>query len=154
MPTMHRRACHWSLAVALAAAATLSSAQGIPTMSSTSRSTPLLWQGAADRKTQQFIALRVTDVRKEGGGLFGIGNSPSIAGAMPDARLVEGQTLNDPGAVVRLKAPGGELPAGLGKGSRLVLGLVDPRHVICLLSPPESVADDALLTWAAGQPCG
>lgn len=154
MPAMHRRACHLSLAAALAAAVTLSSAQGTPTMSSTPHSTPLLWQGAADRKPQQFIALRVTDVRKEGGGLFGIGNSPSIVGAMPDARLVEGRTLGGTEAVVRLKAPGGELPPGLGKGSRLVLGLVDPKHVICLLSPPESVADAALLTWAAGQPCG
>lgn len=123
-------------------------------MSTLPPSEPLLWQGAADRKPAQFIAMRVNAIRKEGGGLFGIGNSPSLAGAMPDARLVEGSRIGEDGPAVKVKVPGGELPKGLDKGSRVVLGLVDARHVICLLVPPDTVADSALASWAPSQRCG
>ena len=123
-------------------------------MSTPPQAEPLLWQYADNRKPAQFIAMRVKDIRKEGGGLFGIGNSPSIAHSMPDARLIEGGRIDAGGPAVKLRAPAGELPKSLNKGSRAVLGLVDARHVICMLLPPETVDDAALLTWAAGQPCG
>jgi len=129
-------------------------AEGTPTMSTTPRSEPLVWQGAADRKPSQFIAIRVNEMRKEGSGLFGIGNSPSLAGSMPDPRIVEGNRIGTDGPVVKVKAPGGELPVRLAKGSRLVLGLVDPQHVICLLLAPDTVADATLISWASSQRCG
>ncbi len=115
----------------------------------------LVWQGAADRKPNRFLALRVEAVRKESGGLFGIGRSPSLAGSMPDARLVDGQTIGVEGQSVRLqiRAPGGELPAGLAKGARLALGLVDATHVICLWIPPDTVPDAELQSWASKQTC-
>lgn len=73
---------------------------------------------------------------------------------MPDAHLIGGQTLAGVETVVRVKAPGGELPIKLRKGSGLLLGLVDPKHVICLLMPPESLSDESLVNWASGQKCG
>ena len=119
-----------------------------------SRSEPLVWQGAADRKPVSYVALRVERIHKEGGGLFGIGNSPSIVGALPDAQLLEGVAIGGDGGAVTARVPGGEIPAGLQAGSRVVLGLVDAGHLICLLVPPQDVADAALPSWAAGQTCG
>jgi hypothetical protein len=115
----------------------------------------LVWQGAADRKPTRFLALRVDAVRKESGGLFGIGRSPSLAGSMPDARVVDGQAVSAEGKAVsiQLRAPGGELPAGLAQGGRLALGLVDATHVICMWVPPDSVTDADLPAWAAQLSC-
>ena len=123
-------------------------------MAASSRSDPLQWQGAADRTPVRFIAMRVGGVEKDGGGLFGIRNSPSLAGALPDARIVEGAAIGEAGGPIKVRAPGGELPPGLGAGARVVLGMVDETHVICILAPPDDVADDALAAWAGTQSCG
>ncbi len=122
-------------------------------MSLPPRSAPLVWQGAADRAPVGFVPIRVRRVRRDGGGLFGLNNSPSIVGALPDPRIVEGVPIGGGGAI-EVRVPGGELAPGVQAGARVVLGLVDADHVICLLVPPAEVADDRLLAWAAAQPCG
>lgn len=124
-----------------------------PAMSLSNRTAPLEWEGAADRKPTFFAPIKVSRVSKEGGGLFGLRNSPSIAGSQPDAHLLEG-TLLAGGGTVKLSLPGGEVPPGLTSGTRVVLGLVDADHVICVLVPPASVADDGLQDWAGRQSCG
>jgi hypothetical protein len=123
-------------------------------MAAPAHSEPLQWQGAADRSPSRFIAMRVGRIEKEGGGLFGIRNSPSLAGALPDARIVEGTPIGPRGGAIKLRAPNGELPSGLASGARVVLGLVDDSHIICILAPPAETADEDLEAWAKTQPCG
>jgi hypothetical protein len=127
---------------------------GASTMPVTGQAEPLVWQGAADRSPSDYLSVRVTGIHHAGGGVFGIGNSPSIVGALPDARVIEGTRIGGDGSVVKARVPGGELPRALAAGSRLVLGLVDPSHVICLLLPPDAIADEALSSWARTQRCG
>ena len=139
-------------ATVLGVAATAGTGGG-SAMSLPPRSEPLVWQGAADRVPVGFVPIRVRGVRREGGGLFGLNNSPSIVGALPDPRIVEGTPLGGGGAI-KVRVPGGELAPGVVAGARVVLGLVDADHVICLLVPPADLADERLLAWAAAQPCG
>lgn len=122
-------------------------------MSSLAKTKPLLWQAAAGRKPVRFVPIAVTSVTPETGGSFGIGQSPSMAGAYPDARNVQGRALNETVHIVTVRAPATALPHGLAEGQRLVLGLVDDGHVICLLAPPANVAVDSLADWAKEQPC-
>jgi hypothetical protein len=122
-------------------------------MSLFSKAKPLLWQGAAGRKPVRFVSISVTRVKAERGGSFGIGQNPSIEGAFPDARNVEGRALDQTLGSVTARAPASALPAGLAAGQRAVLGLVDDRHVICILVPPADVPVDGLGQWAAAQRC-
>lgn len=114
---------------------------------------PLLWQGAAGRKPTRFVPVEVTSVKPDKGGVFGIQQSPSIAGAYPDAQTIEGMSLGGSRVFVKARAPGAELPRGLATGQRLVLGLVDDTHFICFIVPPADVPADALARWASEQPC-
>jgi hypothetical protein len=122
-------------------------------MSSFSKAKPLIWQGAAGRQPARFVSISVSSVRAEQGGSFGIGQNPSIEGAFPDARNVEGRALDQTIGIVTARAPASALPAGLAPGQRAVLGLVDDRHVICILVPPADVPVDGLAQWAAAQRC-
>ncbi len=108
----------------------------------------LTWQGAAGRTPQRFLVLRVDGVSKDGGGLFGIRQSPSIAGSFPDATIIEAS-----GEAGRrtLHGPGAELPTGLATGTRIAVGLVDETHFISVLLPPASVSDESVPAWAATQ---
>ena len=108
----------------------------------------LFWQGAADRLPARYVSIGVKGVKPHKGGLFGIGESPSLAESYPNAQTISGHRLDGDRAAVEVRAPGASIPAGLGKGSRVVLGLVDERHVICILVPPEDVPLERLSAWA------
>ena len=123
-------------------------------MSIAARSKTLAWGFPEGGKPAGFIAIRVETVAKEKRGLFGVLESPSVTGYLPDAHVVSGQRIGADRSTVSTRAPGPELPAGLGTGSRLVLALKDNDTVMCLLMPPDAVADDALPVWAATQNCG
>jgi hypothetical protein len=122
-------------------------------MSSFSGSKPLLWQAVAGRKPVRFVPIEVSSIKPEKGGLFGIGQSPSIGGAFPDARNVAGRVLDATVEVVTARAPAAALPSGLAEGQRVVLGLVDAEHVICFLVPPADVPTNGLVQWAEKQRC-
>ncbi len=128
--------------------------QGQQNMFSSFSAQPLLWQNAVARKPVRFVPVVVSSVAPYKGGWLGVGNSPSLVGAFPDARDVEGKALDGSGHVVAVRAPGAELPHGLAPGQRVVLGLVDDAHVICFLVPPSDVPIHDLIQWAAGQRCG
>jgi len=113
-----------------------------------SPSEPIGWQGAAGRTPDRFLVLRVTSVHAEGPGPFGIRRSPSIAGYLPDAHVLEGRA-GEQG--VRVRLPGPELK-GTARGDLVALGLVGD-HAICLLRPPAGMAEDAVAAWAKTRPC-
>lgn len=111
----------------------------------------LLWEGAAGREPNHFAAFEVVAIQREKGGLLGIGQSPSIVGAFPDARRVDVRTLDRARNTITLRAPGASLPAGVAPGQRVVLGLVDDAHFICIFIPGPEVAPEALEGWARSQ---
>ena len=128
---------------------------GLMTMSFAAEPKSLHWEGAADRNPSTFLIVTVTDIAKEGGGLFGIRRSPSFADALPDARVLEGRVTTGPlsGRDVRLRAPGAELP-DLHRGDRAAFGLIGEEACICVLSVPSGMTDEQLPAWLAQQRCG
>jgi hypothetical protein len=125
------------------------------TMSFATELKTLHWEGAADRTPGNFLIVTLTDVAKEGGGMFGIRQSPSFADALPDARVLEGRVDTGPlrGATVRLRAPGGELP-DLHRGDRAAFAMVSDQACICVVHIPTGMRDDQLPNWLAQQRCG
>jgi hypothetical protein len=128
---------------------------GLMTMSFAAEPKSLRWEGAADRKPTGFLIVTLTDVAEEGGGLFGIRRSPSFADALPDAHILEGSVENGPlsGSIVRLRAPGAELP-DLHRGDRAAFGMVSDQACICVLHVPPGMTKEQLLNWLAQQRCG
>ncbi len=100
------------------------------------------------------MAARVVKVERDSGGLFGIRNSPSMAGALPDPRVITATALGSDSGPLRVRVPGGELSEEVVVGNRVVVGLVDEAHVICILTPPPSLPDEGLTAWAKTQKCG
>lgn len=112
----------------------------------------LAWEWRAGRELGQRAALRVLSVRAESGGLFGLGRAPSLGGALPDARVVEGDvlTVDRPGVLaaarrIKFRVPKLEL-RGAGEGSVLALGLFGDK-VVCLAVAPANLKEDALAQW-------
>lgn len=146
-----RRARRNVLAAGALAAALFATGAGVIAMASTE----LVWQGAAGRAPDRFMAVRIDGNEPEGGGLFGIQRSPSLAGALPDAHVLKATAIG-PGAggsTLSLRIPGGELPP-LGQGDRALFGMVGEAICLCVLKPPEDVPPERFAKWAAGQPCG
>lgn len=140
------------LALAIAWALAAADASGGQIAMSQTEAAPLVWQGAAGRPVARFLALRVVSAEQEGGGFLGLRNSASMPGSLPDARVIRGAAIGADGSdIVSLRVPGGELPPDLSRGARLVLGLVDPGHVIRILVPPSSLPDASLDAWASSQ---
>jgi hypothetical protein len=150
-----------TLALMIATAGTLGcpvsdarSVEGQTPMSIAARPKTLAWGFSETGKPSGFVAMRVESVAKEKRGLFGILNSPSVAGWLPDAHVISGKRIGADRSMISARVPGPELPAGLGAGARLVLALKDGDTVMCLLMPTDAVTDDALLSWAETQDCG
>lgn len=135
----------------------LSTCIGLLTMALASSSTArhLAWEWPAGRRTDRFLAVKLTEVAKEGGGLFGIRRSPSLADSLPNAMILSGVVVagSGTGDHVRLRAPGAELPS-LATGDRAAFGLVDDRICICVLAVPAGIAADQLAGWLSHQSCG
>jgi hypothetical protein len=125
------------------------------TMSANPERTGLRWEGRDNRVPDRFLVLRVQRVEKEGGGLFGLRRSPSLAENLPDATILEGEEIGPSGngARVTLHLPGADLPP-VNRGDRVVLGVVGENACICVLAPPSHLADDQVAGWASSQPCG
>ncbi len=105
------------------------------------------WGGTAAGR----VAITVSSIEKQGGGLFGINQSPSIAGNLPDARIVTGEVLaGDGSGTVQLKIPAHELPA-VAPGGVLAIMLTQDHHAFCVAVPPVTGA--ALAGWLAAWEC-
>jgi hypothetical protein len=128
---------------------------GLHTMAASTQPKNLKWEWPDGRKPDRFLAIGLTNVAKEGGGLFGIRRSPSFTDTLPDARVLEGKVATGPlgGSPVRLRAPGGEIP-GLSAGDRAAFGMIGDQVCICVLKVPAEVQDAQLADWTARQSCG
>lgn len=88
----------------------------------------LRWEWPAGRQPSQTLEVRVDKVKADGGGLFGIRNSPSMADGFPNPMILEGELLGvpsgQPSVRVHLRYPAHDLPA-VAVGDRLGLAVLD-----------------------------
>jgi hypothetical protein len=116
------------------------------------------WEWRAGRVLEQRAGLRLVRIHKEGGGLFGIGRSPSLGGALPDAQRVEAEVIvvdrSGPvhaGARIEFRIPKVEL-RGAGPGALVAVGMIGD-NVVCLAPAPADVNEAALAGWLPQAPC-
>lgn len=122
--------------------------------SARSTATTIEWEGAAGRRPERFLVLRVKKNEAEGGGFLGLRRAPSLPGYMPEGRRLTGEVLagGSSGAQVVVRAPGARVET-IPVGAVVAVGMVDANHCICILRAPDGLTADAVPQWAAGQPC-
>jgi hypothetical protein len=98
----------------------------------------LTWQWPAGRAVEVRLLVRIESVHRARRGFFGIRNSPSLAGSMPDPYDIIGIVVDGPHAfqnsTVELRVPGAET-VGLEVGRLAVLGLLS-NGLICVCIAP------------------
>ena len=114
----------------------------------------LQWEYPAGRAADRFLLVRLDKVEKEGSGFLGIQRSPSMAGAMDDARLwtatvVDGELA---GHHLHIRVPGLDVPDA-ATGDRVALGLVGGTICICVRKPPQHLDEAQARAWSSNQTC-
>ncbi|WP_156427716.1 hypothetical protein [Thiohalocapsa sp. ML1] len=116
------------------------------------------WEWRAERALEQRAGIRLTRVKREGGGLFGIGRSPSLGGSLPDAQVVRAEVLavDRPGqaaagSTIEFRIPKMELK-GAEAGALVAIGIIG-QNVVCLAPAAAGVTADSLASWLPEAPC-
>lgn len=116
------------------------------------------WEWRSGRALEQGLGLKIIKIKSEGGGLFGIGRSPSLAGSIPDARRVQADVvvLDKVGAVkvgdrVTFRIPKIELK-GANEGALAVVGTIGQKAV-CFVPAPKTVSEESLADWMSVASC-
>lgn len=115
----------------------------------------LKWEWPAGRKTESKALVKVVAIKKASTGFMGIGASPSMADALPDATDVSAEVVQGPDTLkakqVHLRLPGMEAKK-LKVGQLAALGLTGENAVcICVgLAPPGAGGNGSQWfdTWA------
>ena len=107
----------------------------------------LKWEWPAGRKIETKLLLRVEKIKPASKGLFGIGASPSLANALPEATDVSAQVLTGPdamvGKTVEIQLPGLEARK-LVKGEMAALGLLQNKALaVCIDHVPKQDMEPA-----------
>lgn len=114
------------------------------------------WEWPAGRQPGSKLLVKVGKVAKASRGFFGIGASPSMADALPEATDVTATVVAGPAALVgksvSLRLPGMEA-ARLKAGELAAYGLVDEAGpCICVAAAPSQDAA-AAGNWLSGWTC-
>lgn len=116
------------------------------------------WEWRAERALEQRLGLRLTQIKKEGNGLFGIGRSPSLGGSLPDAQRVQADViaLDKPGigkigTKITFRIPKIELK-GAQEGALVAVGIIG-QNVVCLALAPDAVNEALLSSWISEVSC-
>jgi hypothetical protein len=98
----------------------------------------LTWQWPAGRPVEVRLLVHLEKVQPARRGFLGLGNSPSLAGSMPDPHELVGVVMHGPqmllGSRVNLWVPGTET-AGLVVGEIATLGIVGDGNICVCVSP-------------------
>lgn len=104
----------------------------------------LSWEWPAERAIEDRILVKVESVKPKDSGLFGIMNSPSLAGSLPDPIIVSGVVINADdtlnGKSIQVVAPKLEIE-NIKKGTYAMFGIVENTICICIV-PVESKDSD------------
>lgn len=104
----------------------------------------LSWEWPAERAIEDRILVKVESVKPKSAGLFGILNSPSLAGSLPDPIIVSGVVINSDnklnGKSIQVVAPKLEIE-NIKKGIYAMLGIVENTICICIV-PVENKDSD------------
>ena len=104
----------------------------------------LKWEWPANRKVDRKILVKITGLKKQGGGLLGIKKSPSIVDNLPDPVLVSGIIINNNSEsdekIVSVIVPELEVK-DIDKNSYTVWGLVDNSICICIVPVKDKNVD-------------
>jgi hypothetical protein len=124
-------------------------------MAQTNPDPALKWEYPAGRNAERFELVKLDSVAREGGGLFGIRNSPSMADALDDPRVWSGTVAEGDraGSPVHVRVPGPDVPE-VKNGDLVALGIVEGHIVICVRKPPHDLDSAALRSWLGTQTCG
>ena len=112
------------------------------------------WEWPAGRVPQAWIVVDAIKIKKKSSGIFGVGNSPSLTGNLPDAHRFEASITAGSGAgqTIEVYLPGLEAKRIAG-ADKLAIGLVEGSVVICLLDVPPDVSKETAIDWAARTGC-
>jgi hypothetical protein len=120
--------------------------------------TRLGWEWRAERALEQRVGVRLTRVKRESGGLFGIGRSPSLGGSLPDAQVVRADVLAvdrpgpaEVGNTIEFRIPKFELK-GAESGTLVAIGIIG-QNVVCLAPAAAGVAASSFGSWLSEAPC-
>jgi hypothetical protein len=94
----------------------------------------LEWQWPAGRMAASTLTVRVTKIKKQGKGLFGIRENPSLIENLPDAHIIEGtvEKGGEMGLRIVITVPFFEMPQGLRPGDELQMELLNSSTCIGL----------------------
>jgi len=112
----------------------------------------LSWQW--NRPAPERMVLLISGIRAEGGGLLGIGRSPSLAAALPDAHIVSGRQVTATGQAraVEIRLPRYELPP-LKAGDLAAVAYTSDGAAICMAALPGDLPVSGYERWLAEWEC-
>jgi len=115
------------------------------------------WEWPGDRSPQSKAAVQVISIQTRSKGLFGLGNSPSLAGSYPDPVILEGRIKYPPaeGAHAQVTVHMPRLETGsLKEGDWAGLAILGDSVVICLEKiPSEHHSTPGAESWLDAWDC-
>ena len=97
----------------------------------------LRWEWPAERAIEDRILVKIDNVKAKGSGFFGIKNSPSLAGSLPDPVIVNGVVIDSDnklnGKSIQVVAPKLEIE-NIKKGNYAMFGIVETSVCICIIA--------------------
>ena len=104
----------------------------------------LNWEWPAERTIEDRLLVHIDSVKPKGSGLFGIKNSPSLAGSLPDPVIVSGVVIDADaklnGKSIEVVTPKLELD-NFKQGIYAMFGVVETTICICIVPLDSKDAD-------------
>ncbi len=108
----------------------------------------LNWEWPADRAADQKILIKVTDIKKQSSGFFGIKKSPSLAQNLPDPMVLSatliGNESNLKNKTLELVLPKVEL-GEIKNNDIAILGVIAGKTCICIKAAESENTDPSTI---------
>lgn len=112
------------------------------------------WEWPAGRQLESKMLINVTQMSKASKGFLGMGASPSLANALPDATIVIGSVMSGSeqliGKTISIRLPGVEAKK-LKLGEPAAVALIGSSVCICVAAKPADTGE--VSAWFNGWNC-